>query len=47
MDARLCVFVYSITERQSFHYVTDILEELRRSHVLTPAILVANKSDLV
>ncbi|KAG7279386.1 hypothetical protein CRUP_024205, partial [Coryphaenoides rupestris] len=46
-SARLCVLVFSVTDRRSFHRTAQLRLLLRETQPQTPIILVGNKSDLV
>jgi len=41
------VLVYSITSQRSFEFVSDQLRDMRTAADQTPAIVAANKTDLV
>ena len=42
------VMVYAIDERRSFHYIQDVLQDVRKQDEHEGAvIMVANKADLV
>lgn len=42
-----CVIVYSITDKQSFTYAMDTLDNLQKLRPMSvPVILLANKADL-
>ncbi|XP_066578983.1 GTP-binding protein REM 2 [Amia ocellicauda] len=43
----VCVLVFSVTDRRSFHRTAQLRLQLRESHPNTPIILAGNKSDLV
>lgn len=43
-----CIIVYSITDRQSFQYAVEALENMQKLRPVTsvPVTLLANKADL-
>lgn len=43
----VCVLVFSVTDRRSFHRTAQLRLLLRENQPQTPIILVGNKSDLV
>lgn len=43
----VCVLVFSVTDRRSFHRTAQLRLLLRETQPQTPIILVGNKSDLV
>uniref|UniRef100_A0A8C5H3T1 Small monomeric GTPase n=2 Tax=Gouania willdenowi TaxID=441366 RepID=A0A8C5H3T1_GOUWI len=43
----VCILVFSVTDRRSFHRIAQLRLLLRESQPHTPIILVGNKSDLV
>ncbi|KAK3567848.1 hypothetical protein QTP86_027353, partial [Hemibagrus guttatus] len=47
LRCEVCILVFSLTDRRSFHRVSQLRLLLRESHPNTPIILVGNKSDLV
>uniref|UniRef100_A0AAR2IYG8 Small monomeric GTPase n=1 Tax=Pygocentrus nattereri TaxID=42514 RepID=A0AAR2IYG8_PYGNA len=47
LQCEVCILVFSLTDRRSFHRVAQLRLLLRESHPNTPIILVGNKSDLV
>ncbi|MCJ8732075.1 hypothetical protein PDJAM_G00206720 [Pangasius djambal] len=47
LQCEVCLLVFSLTDRRSFHRVSKLRLLLRESHPNTPIILVGNKSDLV
>lgn len=47
LQCDVCILVFSVTDRRSFHRTAQLRLLLRESHPQTPIILVGNKSDLV
>ncbi|GAA6106291.1 GTP-binding protein REM 2 [Tachysurus ichikawai] len=47
LQCEVCILVFSLTDRRSFHRVSQLRLLLRESQPNTPVILVGNKSDLV
>ncbi|KAJ8387629.1 hypothetical protein AAFF_G00151790 [Aldrovandia affinis] len=47
LRCEVCVLVFSVTDRRSFHRTAQLRLLLRESQPQTPIILVGNKSDLV
>ncbi|XP_076828507.1 GTP-binding protein REM 2 [Brachyhypopomus gauderio] len=47
LQCEVCILVFSLTDRRSFHRVAQLRLLLRESHPHLPFILVGNKSDLV
>uniref|UniRef100_A0A8C7Y9K7 RAS (RAD and GEM)-like GTP binding 2 n=1 Tax=Oryzias sinensis TaxID=183150 RepID=A0A8C7Y9K7_9TELE len=47
MQCDVCILVFSVTDRRSFHRTAQLRLLLRESQPQTPIILVGNKSDLV
>lgn len=47
LQCDVCVLVFSVTDRRSFHRTAQLRLLLRESQPHTPIILVGNKSDLV
>ncbi|CAL8322744.1 unnamed protein product [Arctogadus glacialis] len=47
LQCDVCVLVFSVTDRRSFHRTAQLRLLLRESLPTTPIILVGNKSDLV
>ncbi|XP_051778365.1 GTP-binding protein REM 2 isoform X2 [Erpetoichthys calabaricus] len=43
----ICLLIFSLTDRQSFHYAVELRLRVREAHPQCPIILVGNKSDLV
>lgn len=47
LQSEVCVLVFSVTDRRSFHRTAQLRLLLRETQPQTPIILVGNKSDLV
>ena len=47
LQCEVCVLVFSVTDRRSFHRTAQLRLLLRETQPQTPIILVGNKSDLV
>ncbi|XP_034412012.1 GTP-binding protein REM 2 [Cyclopterus lumpus] len=47
LQSDVCILVFSVTDRRSFHRIAQLRLLLRESQPHTPIILVGNKSDLV
>lgn len=47
LQCDVCILVFSVTDRRSFHRTAQLRLLLRESQPHTPIILVGNKSDLV
>lgn len=47
LQCEVCILVFSVTDRRSFHRTAQLRLLLRESQPHTPIILVGNKSDLV
>uniref|UniRef100_A0A8C6UDI9 RAS (RAD and GEM)-like GTP binding 2 n=1 Tax=Neogobius melanostomus TaxID=47308 RepID=A0A8C6UDI9_9GOBI len=47
LQCDVCILVFSVTDRRSFHRIAQLRLLLRESLPQTPIILVGNKSDLV
>ncbi|CAL1580133.1 unnamed protein product [Knipowitschia caucasica] len=47
LQCDVCILVFSVTDRRSFHHTARLRLLLRESQPNTPIILVGNKSDLV
>ncbi|XP_035391902.1 GTP-binding protein REM 2 [Electrophorus electricus] len=47
LQCEVCILVFSLTDRRSFHRAAQLRLLLRESHPSMPFILVGNKSDLV
>lgn len=47
LQCEVCILVFSLTDRRSFHRIAQLRLLLRESLPHTPIILVGNKSDLV
>ncbi|KAF5900942.1 GTP-binding protein REM 2-like, partial [Clarias magur] len=47
LQCEVCILVFSLTDRRSFHRASQLRLLLRESQPNTPIILVGNKSDLV
>ncbi|MEQ2287130.1 hypothetical protein AMECASPLE_009373, partial [Ameca splendens] len=47
LQSDVCILVFSVTDRRSFHRTAQLRLLLRESQPQTPIILVGNKSDLV
>ncbi|TNN74471.1 GTP-binding protein REM 2 [Liparis tanakae] len=47
LHSDVCILVFSVTDRRSFHRIAQLRLLLRESQPHTPIILVGNKSDLV
>ncbi|XP_062849044.1 GTP-binding protein REM 2 [Trichomycterus rosablanca] len=47
LQCEVCILVFSVTDRRSFHRVAQLRLLLREGQPNTPLILVGNKSDLV
>ena len=47
LQCDVCILVFSVTDRRSFHHTARLRLLLRESQPHTPIILVGNKSDLV
>ncbi|XP_076018213.1 GTP-binding protein REM 2 [Genypterus blacodes] len=47
LQCEVCILVFSVTDRRSFHRIAQLRLLLRESQPHTPIILVGNKSDLV
>uniref|UniRef100_A0A3B5LHI8 RAS (RAD and GEM)-like GTP binding 2 n=1 Tax=Xiphophorus couchianus TaxID=32473 RepID=A0A3B5LHI8_9TELE len=47
LQCDVCILVFSVTDRRSFHRTAQLRLLLRESQPQTPIILVGNKSDLV
>ncbi|KAJ0058956.1 hypothetical protein NL108_003293, partial [Boleophthalmus pectinirostris] len=47
LQCDVCILVFSVTDRRSFHRIAQLRLLLRESQPNTPIILVGNKSDLV
>lgn len=47
LQCEVCVLVFSVTDRRSFHRTAQLRLLLRETQPHTPIILVGNKSDLV
>ncbi|XP_069044906.1 GTP-binding protein REM 2 [Lepisosteus oculatus] len=47
LNCEVCLLVFSVTDRRSFHRAAQLRLQLRESHPQTPIILVGNKTDLV
>ncbi|KAG2462161.1 REM2 protein, partial [Polypterus senegalus] len=43
----ICLLIFSLTDRQSFHYAVELRLRVREAHPQCPIIIVGNKSDLV
>lgn len=47
LQSEVCILVFSVTDRRSFHRTAQLRLLLRETQPQTPIILVGNKSDLV